>query len=89
MNIRAVRERKPSFSPSAYVEPMAVVMGQVAVGEGVGIWPGAVIRGDDEAIALETGSMVKEVADGSTAEPSTGSECHKEEVQQCRKGLRN
>ena len=60
MNIRAVGERKPSISPSAYVDPMAVIMGQVAVGEGVGIWPGAVIRGDDEAITLEAGSMVLE-----------------------------
>ncbi len=60
MNIRAVGERKPSISPSAYVDPMAVIMGEVAVGEGVGIWPGAVIRGDDEAVTLEAGSMVLE-----------------------------
>lgn len=36
----------PGVPASAFVSETALVMGNVRLGEYVGIWPGAVIRGD-------------------------------------------
>jgi carbonic anhydrase/acetyltransferase-like protein (isoleucine patch superfamily) len=44
--IRSHRGRWPQIAPSAYVDPAAVVIGEVSIGERSSIWPGAVIRGD-------------------------------------------
>jgi carbonic anhydrase/acetyltransferase-like protein (isoleucine patch superfamily) len=42
----------PDLSLAAFVAPTATVMGWVTIAEGVSIWPGAVVRGDVEAIEL-------------------------------------
>jgi len=47
---------------SAYVAPEAVVIGEVILGEGTNIWPGAVIRGDNVAIVIGRGTNVQEGA---------------------------
>ena len=44
--IRSYRGRWPQIAASAYVDPAAVVIGDVTIGEHSSIWPGAVIRGD-------------------------------------------
>ncbi len=45
---------------STYVAPGAMVIGKVKLGRNVNIWPYAVIRGDNELIAIGTGSNVQE-----------------------------
>ncbi|TDK38679.1 gamma carbonic anhydrase family protein [Rhizobium deserti] len=43
-----------------WLAPNASVIGQVVLGEDVGIWFGAVLRGDNELIAVGAGSNIQE-----------------------------
>jgi carbonic anhydrase/acetyltransferase-like protein (isoleucine patch superfamily) len=47
---------------SAWIAPNAAVIGRVTLGQGVSIWFGAVLRGDDEAIAIGDRSNVQDNA---------------------------
>jgi len=44
--IRSYRGRTPKIPASAYIDPDAVVIGDVTIGEDSSVWPGVVIRGD-------------------------------------------
>ena len=44
--IRSYRGRLPQIAASAYVDPAAVVIGDVTIGADSSVWPCAVIRGD-------------------------------------------
>ena len=44
--IRSYGGRSPQFAASAYIDPAAVVIGDVTIGEHSSVWPCAVIRGD-------------------------------------------
>jgi len=44
--LRSYRGRAPRIAPSAYIDPAAVVIGDVSIGEDSSVWPCAVIRGD-------------------------------------------
>ena len=44
--IRSFQGRSPQISASAYVDPQAVIIGDVTIGEDSSIWPCAVLRGD-------------------------------------------
>jgi len=44
--IRSYRSRWPKIAASAYIDPAAVVIGDVTIGEQSSIWPAVVIRGD-------------------------------------------
>ncbi|MBI2180689.1 MAG: gamma carbonic anhydrase family protein [Deltaproteobacteria bacterium] len=52
----------PIIPSSAYVAKEAVVIGRVTLGERVSVWPGAVIRGDNEPIRIGEGSNVQDNA---------------------------
>ena len=64
MPVHALGEHEPELPPpgEAWVAPGAHVIGQVRLGAGVGIWFGAVLRGDNAAIAIGPGSNVQENA---------------------------
>jgi carbonic anhydrase/acetyltransferase-like protein (isoleucine patch superfamily) len=44
--IRSYRGRTPQIQASAYIDPDAVIIGDVTIGELSSVWPGVVIRGD-------------------------------------------
>src|SRR2546422_6227169 len=44
--MRSYRGRTPQVPASAYIDPAAVVIGDVSIGEHSSVWPCAVIRGD-------------------------------------------
>src|SRR6202047_2372442 len=44
--IRSYRGRTPQIPASAYIDPDAVIIGNVTIGELSSVWPGVVIRGD-------------------------------------------
>ena len=52
MSIRPFLGKKPIIAASAYVDEMAVVIGDVTIGEDASIWPVVVARGDDQAIVI-------------------------------------
>jgi carbonic anhydrase/acetyltransferase-like protein (isoleucine patch superfamily) len=47
MTIRAVAGNTPRVHPGAWVDPAALVIGNVELAEGVSIWPFTVVRGDE------------------------------------------
>ncbi|MHB8618885.1 MAG: gamma carbonic anhydrase family protein [Chloroflexota bacterium] len=50
----------PEVHPTAWIAPGAHVIGDVTIGEGSGIWFGAVIRGDDCSISIGRFSNVQD-----------------------------
>ncbi|MDB6453179.1 gamma carbonic anhydrase family protein [Falsirhodobacter sp. 20TX0035] len=62
--IYALDDMAPSLPASGdlWIAPGAHVIGKVSIGEGVGIWFGAVLRGDNEGIRIGAGSNVQENA---------------------------
>ena len=44
--IRSIDGKKPRIHPTAFISEAAYIVGDVEIGEGTNVWPGAVIRGD-------------------------------------------
>ena len=59
----------PSISDSAYIDPTAVIIGDVDIGEAVSVWPGVVLRGDQGAITIGAQSNIQ---DGTIAHATRG-----------------
>jgi carbonic anhydrase/acetyltransferase-like protein (isoleucine patch superfamily) len=54
----------PSVPSSAFLAPGARLIGNVALGENVGVWFNAVLRGDGDAIEIGDGSNIQDNASG-------------------------
>jgi carbonic anhydrase/acetyltransferase-like protein (isoleucine patch superfamily) len=52
--------KTPRVAEDAFVAPTAVLIGDVTVHAGASIWFGAVLRGDNSAIVIGTGSNVQD-----------------------------
>jgi carbonic anhydrase/acetyltransferase-like protein (isoleucine patch superfamily) len=70
MNIRTFRNSTPTLGARVYVDPSAVVIGEVVIGEDSSIWPTAVLRGDVNSIrigartSIQDGSVLHVTHDG-------------------------
>ncbi len=51
---------KPSVDRSSYISDSAVLIGNVTIGRNCGIYPHAVLRGDENSIIIEDGSNVQD-----------------------------
>ncbi|WOS37842.1 Protein YrdA [Oligella urethralis] len=51
---------RPSIDPSAFVFEGAILIGQVTLKANVSIWPGVVIRADNDSIIIDENSNVQE-----------------------------
>lgn len=60
MPVYALEARKPDIAGDVWIAPDAHVIGAVRLGTGVGIWFGAVLRGDNELIDIGAGSNIQE-----------------------------
>ena len=49
-----------SFSGRIYIDPTAIIIGNVTIKDGASIWPYAVIRGDANSIEIGEGSNIQE-----------------------------
>ncbi|MDY6907166.1 MAG: gamma carbonic anhydrase family protein [Chloroflexota bacterium] len=58
--IRALGEKVPQVAGSAFVSEAAYVVGDVEIGEGSSVWPGAVVRGDFAKIAIGRNTQVED-----------------------------
>jgi carbonic anhydrase/acetyltransferase-like protein (isoleucine patch superfamily) len=58
--IRAYRGIVPKIAASAYIDPSAQVIGDVAVGERSSIWPNVTARGDVHSIRIGDDSNVQD-----------------------------
>jgi carbonic anhydrase/acetyltransferase-like protein (isoleucine patch superfamily) len=62
MPIYQLGDDTPVIPASAYVAPEATLIGKVILGENASIWPGAILRGDNEPITIGAGSNVQDGA---------------------------
>jgi len=60
MNIRRYLDHVPTLGERAYVDPAAVVIGDVVLGDDVSIWPGCVVRGDVNFIRIGARTNVQD-----------------------------
>ncbi|MGH7390830.1 MAG: gamma carbonic anhydrase family protein [Candidatus Rokuibacteriota bacterium] len=59
--IRSVPGRTPRIHPGAWVDPAAQIIGDVEIGEASSIWPGTIVRGDqDNYITIGRNSNVQD-----------------------------
>ncbi len=58
--IRSYRGRVPRVAASVYIDPAAVVIGDVTIGESSSVWPCAVIRGDVNWIRIGARTNVQD-----------------------------
>lgn len=78
MAVYALGDRTPEIHSEAYVHPEATVIGDVRLGAGATVWPGAVLRGDygtitvGERTSIQDGTVVHATHDKPT---SIGSDC--------------
>lgn len=52
MNIRSFQGKHPQAGQRNYIDPSAVVIGDVQMGDDCSVWPGAVVRGDMHQIRM-------------------------------------
>jgi len=70
MSVRPFEGRTPELGIRAYVDPLALVLGAVSVGDDASLWPGVVARGDVNEIVigartnLQDGSVLHVTHDG-------------------------
>lgn len=60
MVLRTFKGKHPRLGDKVYVDPTAVVIGDVTLGDDVSVWPTVVIRGDVESIRIGAGSNVQD-----------------------------
>jgi carbonic anhydrase/acetyltransferase-like protein (isoleucine patch superfamily) len=70
VNIRTYRNISPVLGARVYIDPAAVVIGRVRIGEDSSVWPAAVVRGDVHSIeigartSIQDGSVLHVTHDG-------------------------
>jgi carbonic anhydrase/acetyltransferase-like protein (isoleucine patch superfamily) len=62
MELVEIDNKKPMVHKDCYIDPRAILIGEVIVEEGVGIWPGVVVRADDAMVVIKRGAMILENA---------------------------
>lgn len=58
--IRAFEDKVPSIGRDVYVDASAQVVGYVTLGDGVGVYPCAVVRGDDDPVVIGARTVVED-----------------------------
>ena len=74
MPLRPFRGTVPSLGPGAYVDPTALVVGDVVLGEDVSIWPMVVVRGDVNHIRIGARSNVQDCSMLHVSRPDPGND---------------
>ncbi|WP_049722995.1 gamma carbonic anhydrase family protein [Gilvimarinus polysaccharolyticus] len=59
-NIRRHLDHTPTFDASVYIDPRALVIGNVTLGSDTSVWPFAVIRGDMHRIIIGQRSSIQD-----------------------------
>ncbi len=60
MNVRPYRDARPVIGQRVWIDPAAVVIGRVSIGDDASIWPGAVLRGDVNTIEIGACSSIQD-----------------------------
>jgi len=62
MTLLALGNERPRIHSDAYIHPLATLIGEVRVGPGSSIWPGAVIRADNGPIIVGARTSIQDGA---------------------------
>ncbi|MGQ3887871.1 gamma carbonic anhydrase family protein [Legionella sp. CNM-1927-20] len=60
--IRPFENKVPSLGQGVYIDPAAIVIGDVRLANDVSVWPMAVIRGDVNSIYVDEGTNIQDAA---------------------------
>lgn len=60
MTVRPLGDTAPRIDPTAWVSEAAYVVGDVTLGPGSSVWPGAVVRGDLGPITIGTNTHIED-----------------------------
>ena len=60
MTIRIFENKIPNVAPTAYIDPMALVIGDVTIGLDSSIWPMSVLRGDVNHINIGKATNIQD-----------------------------
>lgn len=60
MTVRSFEQHRPRLAEGAWVDPSAVIVGDVELQEDVSIWPQSVVRGDIQAIRIGARSNIQD-----------------------------
>lgn len=60
MKIRAFEDVMPTVGRRVFIDPAAVVIGRVTLGDDVSVWPMAVVRGDVNSITIGARTSVQD-----------------------------
>ena len=52
--------KKPTIHPTTYIDESSIIIGDVSIGKNCGVYPYAVIRGDENHIIIEDGSNIQD-----------------------------
>ena len=58
--IRSFDGKTPQIHPTAFISEAAYIVGDVIIGEGTSVWPGAVIRGDYGRIVIGSNCSIQD-----------------------------
>jgi carbonic anhydrase/acetyltransferase-like protein (isoleucine patch superfamily) len=61
-NIRPFDGKQPQLQPGAWIDPTALVIGDVRLGADCSVWPMAVLRGDVQSIRIGDGCNIQDGA---------------------------
>ena len=58
--IRTIEGKTPKIHPNVFISESAYIVGDVEIGEGSSVWPGAVIRGDYGRVVIGKGTNLQD-----------------------------
>ncbi len=58
--ILSFKDKKPRIGPNVFIAPTAVIIGDVTIEQGAGIWYGTVVRGDTAPIHIGANTNVQD-----------------------------
>jgi len=61
-SLRPFKNQRPVLGHNVYVDPAAVVIGDVVLGDDCSVWPGAIVRGDMHHIRIGARTSVQDNA---------------------------
>jgi len=62
MALRCFGDKKPTLADDVFVDVSALVIGDVRLKDGASVWPGAVVRADDDTVEIGRGSAIMDMA---------------------------
>jgi carbonic anhydrase/acetyltransferase-like protein (isoleucine patch superfamily) len=60
--IKSFRGITPKIHPTAYIAQTAEIIGNVEIGEGAGIWPGTIVRGDLDKVIIGKFTQIEDLS---------------------------